>query len=126
MRAGIEHIGQRRDGSPDRPACARQEVSRRRIAQLGRETDVGDAHGLAGRMGSARRALRPSLPPHGGLAKQRSGSATVSRQPTLPQRHTMPVPSAAGTWPSWPAMPSAPRWSRPPETRPALISRRDR
>ena len=51
-------------------------------------------------------------------ASRRGAETTVSRQPRLPQRQTWPS-SPTWTWPISPAMPVAPRCSRPPSTMPA-------
>ena len=51
-------------------------------------------------------------------AISRGAETRVSRQPRLPQRQTWPS-SPTWTWPISPAMPVAPRCSRPPSTMPA-------
>ena len=62
---------------------------------------------------------RPSTPRARSAAASAGPAATASRQPTLPQRHRTSSARATRTCPRSPAVPWAPRWSRPPETMPA-------
>ena len=89
---------------------------------------VDDAVRAPGRRRRSARSSAPRVRPGPCVGRSSSSSAsveaTVSRQPRFPHRQTAPF-STTYTWPSSPANPVAPRWSRPPRIEPAADARRD-
>ena len=65
------------------------------------------------------RALRPSRAAASPARPSAAPPASASRQPMLPQRQTTDASSTTWMWPTSPALPWAPRWSRPSEMIPA-------
>jgi hypothetical protein len=67
---GVECVGERRDGRPDRPACARQYVRRGRVAELCRQPDIGDCQGFAGGECSGEPRAAPLRHGQAGISQQ--------------------------------------------------------